>query len=130
MRTLISAAIIAAAVAAGATQTQAPAQKATTITGKWTMSLEMQMGTAAPVLELVQDREKVTGTYTGRYGKFPLAGTLKGQVLEFAFKMDAEGTPVDMYFRGEVSADFQTMKGTAELAGMGEAAWTAKRAEK
>lgn len=130
MRSLIVAALVAVATATGAAQSQAPAPKPINITGKWNMALEIQMGTAAPVLEFVQDGEKITGSYTGRYGKFPLAGTLKGKTLEFAFKMDAEGTAVDMYFQGEVAADGLTMKGTADLAGMGEASWTAKRADK
>jgi hypothetical protein len=32
----------------------------------------------ARTLELKQDGEKVTGTYTGRYGPFAVQGTVKG----------------------------------------------------
>lgn len=114
---------------------QSPTPKPTptpalTIAGKWTMTLEMQMGTGTPTLDLVQQGEKVTGTYEGRYGKSALTGTLKNRVLEFSFTMNAEGTEVVMSFRGEVAADFKTMKGEADLGGMGDATWTAKRAEK
>ena len=35
-----------------------------------------------------------------------------------------------MTYKGEVAADFLTMKGVAMLDQMGEASWTAKRAEK
>jgi hypothetical protein len=129
MRTVIITALLALGVATGFAQTQQPKEKPLNITGKWTMTLEMEMGTATPALEFAQDGEKVTGSYTGRYGKFPLAGTLKDKVLEFAFTMDAEGTPADMYFKAEVAADAQSMKGTASLDGMGEATWTAKRAK-
>ncbi len=102
-----------------------------TLAGKWTMTLEMQMGTATPALEFVQKGEKITGTYEGRYGKSELTGVLKGKALEFSFTMNAEGTEVLMSFAGEVSADFKTIiKGTAELGGMGEATWTATRNEK
>ncbi len=75
----------------------------------------------------MQAAEKITGTYEGRYGKFPLKGTLKKNVIEFSFTMNAEGTDVVMAYRGEVAADFQSMKGTADLEGMGEATWYAKR---
>jgi len=111
---------------------QAPAKPAPlpTVAGKWNVSLEMQSGTASPTLELTQEGEKVGGFYQGRYGKFALTGTLKGKALQFTFTMSAEGTEVVMKFRGDVSTDFQTIKGTAELGEMGEAAFTAKRADK
>lgn len=111
---------------------QAPAQKpaTTTVTGKWNVTLEMQSGTASPTLDLTQQGEKLTGVYEGRYGKFPLTGTVKARKVEFSFKMNAEGTDVVMTYTGEVAADFLTMKGMAQLDQMGEASWTAKRAEK
>lgn len=115
---------------------QSPAPKpspspAPTIAGKWTMSLEIPMGTATPALEFVQQGEKVTGTYEGRYGKWPVTGVLKNRVLEFSVTMNAEGTETTLSFRGELSEDFKTiLKGVADLGGMGEGAWTAKRAEK
>jgi hypothetical protein len=111
---------------------QAPAQKTapTSVTGKWNVTLEMQAGTASPTLDLKQDGEKISGVYEGRYGKFPLNGTLKDKKIEFAFKMNAEGTDVVMAYSGEVAADFMTMKGVAQLDQMGEANWSAKRAEK
>ena len=102
----------------------------TTVTGKWQITLEMQAGTASPTLDLKQDGEKLTGVYEGRYGKFPLNGTVKARKIEFVFKMNAEGTEVVMTYSGEVGADFLSMKGVAQLDQMGEATWTAKRAEK
>jgi hypothetical protein len=111
---------------------QEPAQKPalTSVTGKWNVTLEMQAGTASPTLDLTQQGEKLTGVYEGRYGKFPLTGTVKAGKIEFTFKMNAEGTDVVMNYSGAVAADFLTMKGVAQLDQMGEANWTAKRAEK
>jgi hypothetical protein len=85
------------------------------------------MGTATPGLELKQDGAKITGTYTGRYGSFPLEGTLKDRTLAFSFTMSAEGQAVTMSFTGEVAADALSMKGTASLGEMGEATWIAKK---
>jgi hypothetical protein len=109
-------------------QTQAKPAPAASLTGKWTMAIDIQGTTATPSLELVQDGEKISGTYAGRYGKFQLTGTLKGRALVFTFNMSAEGTDVLMTFKGEVAADFQSMKGEADMAGAGEASWSAKRA--
>jgi hypothetical protein len=98
-----------------------------TLTGKWIMALDMSQGVATPALDLVQKGEVVTGFYTGRYGKFALSGVIKGRAVEFSFTMNADGTEVVMGFAAEVAADFQTMKGTADMGGMGEATWSAKR---
>ena len=41
--------------------------------------------------------------------------------------MSAEGQSVTMSYTGEVTADAQSMKGTASLGEMGDATWSAKR---
>ena len=89
------------------------------IAGKWSMTLEMANGTGTPTLTIKQDGGKIGGTYAGRYGEFPLTGTLKGNAIEFAFTMTAEGTDVDG----------QSIKGSAVLGPLGDASWTAKRAK-
>ena len=58
---------------------------------------------------------RVTGTYTGRYGEFPLEGTLKGNAIQFSLSLNAEGMTVTMAFTGEVAADSETMKGKATI---------------
>jgi hypothetical protein len=106
----------------------APKPTAVSIAGKWTMTLELEAFTATPALEFKQDGEKITGTYTGRYGAFPFAGTLKDRALAFAFKMNAEGTEIQMSFTGEVAADGKTMKGRVTLSELGDGTWSAARA--
>ncbi len=117
---------VAVVCAAGQGQGQKP-QAALDVTGKWTMTLEMSMGTATPALVLKQEGETISGTYTGRYGTYELHGTLKDRAIAFSFVMGAEGQSVTMTFAGEVAADGQTMKGTADMGDMGEASWSAKR---
>jgi len=142
-RTSAATLVVALAVllAAATVTAQAPAQTPTpkpspspspspspapTLAGKWTMTLEIPMGTATPALEFVQQGEKITGSYEGRYGKFPLEGVLKNRVLEFSVTLNAEGTETTLSFKGEVAVDFKSIiKGTADLGGMGEAAWSA-----
>ena len=139
IRTLATALLMTCALGAAlGAQTPPPQQTptptpapATTLTGRWTMSLEIPMGTATPALEFLQQGEKITGTYEGRYGKSTLTGVLKNRTLEFSVTVNAEGTEATLSFHGEVSEDFKTiLKGVADLGGMGEGAWTAKRVEK
>lgn len=115
--------VVASAVVSAQEAPKAPPS----IAGKWTLTLVTDNFTASPTLDLKVDGQKVTGSYTGRYGSFPLEGSLKGRALEFAFTMNAEGTATLMSFVGEVAPDGQTMKGKATLGEMGEATWTAAR---
>ncbi len=108
-------------------QSKPQKQSEPNVAGKWAMTLEMSQGTASPALDLKQDGTKITGSYSGRYGTFPLEGIIKGRTIQFSFAMGTEGQPQTMSFAGEVSADAQAMKGTASLGEMGEATWTAKR---
>ena len=101
--------------------------KTLNIAGKWTMTLDMSIGQATPALVFKQDGEKITGTYTGRYGTFEFKGTLKERALQFSFQMDTDGGTTTMSFEGEVAADAQTMKGSGTIEGLGDATWTAKR---
>ena len=108
---------------------QKPDEKkvAVSIAGKWAMALEMSIGNGTPTLELKQDGEKITGTYTGRYGAAPLVGTLKDHAVEWKVNISAEGTDVEMWFTGEVSPDATAMRGDATLGPAGDATWTARK---
>jgi hypothetical protein len=127
IRNLISAWLVVVGAVTLVAAQEAPKTAPPSIAGKWALTLVTENFTATTALELKQEGEKITGTYTGRYGSFPLEGTLKGRALEFAFTMNADGTPTAMSFAGEVAADGQTMKGKATLGEMGEATWTAAR---
>ena len=140
MRTVITfIAVTVLAVAGVGAQTPPPSQTppapqktpaptpAPSIVGKWTMELVTDSFTATPALEFFKEGDKVTGTYeSSRYGKFPFTATVKGTTIAFTFTMSAEGSDVQMAFKGEVAPDFKLMKGTAELAGLGSATWSAK----
>jgi hypothetical protein len=103
------------------------AKAAPSVTGRWTMALNMSMGISRPALTLKQEGEKLTGTYAGRYGTFPLQGTIKGRAIEFSLTMTVESEKVEMSFVGEVSEDAQSMRGDADLGQAGDGTWTAKR---
>lgn len=94
----------------------------TDLTGKWRMSLDMEMGRATPLLELQQNEGKLTGTYKGRYGSSPVSGDIDGRTFKFGVAMET----MTLQFRGEVLED-GTLKGTADFGEMGAARWTAAR---
>ena len=133
MRLTLRAAILTALLLVVATgsfaQAAGQAKPAPQVTGKWQVSLEMEVGTAAVVMVFKQDGEKLVGTYTGRYGAYPLEGTVKGKALDFVVTINAEGTETKMHFIGELAATGDVIKGSADLGGMGEAGWIAKPAK-
>ncbi len=128
LRSLSVAALVLAATAS--TVAQKTPEAAVNLTGKWQMQLEMSVGTSTPVLVFKHEGEKLTGTYTGRYGEFPLVGKVDGRKLEFVVTINAEGTETRMSFTGELTPAGDVVKGNAELGGMGEATWLAKREKK
>jgi len=124
--------VIALAVAGAVTAFAQEKEKADAIgvTGKWAMTLEMEVGTAATTLVFKQDAEgKLVGTYTGRYGTYPLAGKIEGKAIEFVVTINAEGTETRMSFWGELAMvnSAEVLRGSATLGGMGDATWLAKR---
>lgn len=92
------------------------------LTGKWRMTLEMEVGRSTPLLDLKQTGSKISGTYTGRYGSFPVSGEIKGTALEFSVAMET----TSLLFKGEVKDD-GTLAGKADFGEMGAVSWTAAR---
>ena len=122
-------ACLAAIVAS--TQAQAPREsEPRPVEGRWVMTLEMSMGTASPEVTITRKGDLLTGTYSGRYGEFPITGLINGGMLTFSFTMGPEDKPVSICFDGEVAPDAQSMQGHATLADLGTATWTAARAPK
>ena len=97
-------------------------QEVLTLTGKWRMTLEMEVGRATPLLELTEKDGKLSGTYTGRYGPSPVEGTVEGRKLAFSVGFETQ----TLAFQGEIKDD-GTLAGTASFGELGEVKWTAVR---
>ena len=94
------------------------------VTGIWDFQVETPQGSGTPVFTFKQEGEKLTGQYKGLFGESPITGTVKGNAIEFSFKVsgDVEGTLV---YTGTVDGD--TAKGKVKLADLGEGTWTGKK---
>ena len=134
IRRLFVVALVSLIGATTALAQKAPEAAPVNLTGNWQMTLEMEVGTASPKLVFKQDAGKLTGTYTGRYGEYQLVGKVDGKKLEFLVTINAEGTETRMNFTGELqpaTGDLgDLIKGNADLGGMGQATWFAKREKK
>lgn len=94
------------------------------VTGTWDFQVETQQGSGTPVFTFKQEGEKLTGQYKGLLGEAALTGTVKGNAIEFSFKVsgDVEGTLV---YTGTVDGD--TAKGKVKFADLGDGTWTGKK---
>lgn len=110
-----------------AAQQVSPTRPAIAIDGAWVMRLDMPVGVATPHITFTREGDDLSGTYSGRYGDFPIIGLVKGQVVTFTFVMGSDATPVTVCFTGEWVADTATLKGTATIGELGQATWTAER---
>jgi hypothetical protein len=117
----------AASGAAPAPAAQSPVDKSgdkTDVTGAWSVTVETEAGSGNPSFTFKQEGEKLTGKYKGLFGESDLTGTVKGDKIEFSFKVSGqiEGT---LTYTG--TTDGKTMKGKVNLAGMGEGTFTGKK---
>ena len=104
----------------------APADK-TDVSGAWAFQVETPAGSGTPTFTFKQEGEKLTGQYKGAFGEAPLTGTVKGNKIDFAIKVQAQGQDATINYTGTVEKD-GTMKGTVNLgADIGSGTWTAKR---
>jgi hypothetical protein len=97
----------------------------TDISGKWILTLNLNIGTYNPVLVLKQDNDTlITGTYSGFFGEIPLKGTLKGN--EFVIDVPIQ-EPEKMTLNGTVDDEMIKGKVTYTVSTLGEGTFTGKK---
>ncbi|HEY8459439.1 MAG TPA: hypothetical protein VIM99_03615 [Blastocatellia bacterium] len=94
------------------------------VTGSWSVTVETDAGSGSPSFTFKQEGEKLTGKYKGLFGEADLTGTVKGDKIEFSFKVSGQIEGVLTYAG---TTDGKTMKGKVSLAGMGEGTFSGKK---
>jgi hypothetical protein len=94
------------------------------VTGAWSVTVETDAGSGNPSFTFKQEGEKLTGKYKGMFGETDLTGTVKGDKIEFSFKVSGQIEGV-MTYTG--ATDGKTMKGKVGLAGVGEGTFSGKK---
>jgi hypothetical protein len=94
------------------------------ISGAWEFNVETAQGSGNPSFEFKQDNEKLSGTYSGRFGTAPLSGTVKGNDVEFTFAIpDVDGK---VRYKGTLEGS-NRMKGAVEYGDVANGTFTAKK---
>jgi len=116
LRRTIYGAVIAAALLCAAL--------AADISGAWEFTVETAQRSGTPSFEFKQDGDKLTGTYSGMFGKAPISGTVKGDQVEFTFEV----SNIDGKVRYKGTLDGATrMKGEVEYGDIAKGTFTGKK---
>jgi hypothetical protein len=94
------------------------------VTGTWSFEVETGQGSGNPTFTFKQEGEKLTGQYKGAFGEAPLTGTVKGNAIEFSFKVTGQ---IDATITYKGTMDKSSGKGTLTIPEIGSGTWTAKR---
>jgi hypothetical protein len=96
------------------------------VAGKWALTVETAGGTGTPSVDLKQDGETLTGTYSSEvFGEQTVAGTIKGAAITFGFTTEFQGNKVTVTYSG--TADATTMRGKVTIGDLGEGTFTGKK---
>lgn len=95
------------------------------VTGAWDVTVETDAGSGNPSFTFKQEGEKLTGTYKGAFGEAPVEGTVKGNLINFSVKVNAQGVDAVITYSGTVEKD--SMKGKVSLGDLGSGTFTGKR---
>jgi hypothetical protein len=128
-----AAAATTSTTATPSTTTEAPTPVASTtssggsIAGKWDVTLMTPGGEFPANASFTEDGGKVTGTFGSQMGEIAVNGTVEGHAFKLTMTAQTPQGPMEVTMTGDIDGD--ALKGKAEVAGMGQMEWTAKRAK-
>ncbi len=89
--------------------------------GLWIMQVETPRGTGTPSFDINQEGNELSGTYSGKFGEFPITGTVTGNQFEISY--DSSGTLVK--YIGET--DGAKCKGKVDYGSYGGGTFTGEK---
>ncbi len=91
------------------------------MTGLWIMSVDTPNGSGTPSFDLTQEGDQLSGTYTGRFGEFPVTGNVNGN--QFEIRYDSSGALIK--YIGE--CDGNAVKGKVDFGTYGSGTFTGEK---
>jgi hypothetical protein len=94
--------------------------------GKWDVTLKTPGGEFPAVATLTEEAGKVSGTFGSQMGEVPVTGTVEGHALNMTMTAQTPQGAMTVVLTGDIDGD-TIANGKADVAGMGQMEWTAKR---
>jgi hypothetical protein len=107
-------------------ESSASAATMTGFGGKWDVTLKTPAGDFPASANLAVDGGKLTGTFGSQMGEVPVEGTVEGNAMKITLSAQTPQGPMSVVLTGDLDGD-SIVNGKAEVAGMGQMEWTAKR---
>jgi hypothetical protein len=119
-----------AAAAPPAAPAMPPAATAASATvgfgGKWDVMMKTPAGDMPANATLSDDNGKLSGTFGSQLGEVPVSGTAEGKALKLTLVAQTPQGELTVTMTGDLDGD-NIVNGKAEVAGLGEMEWSAKR---
>src|SRR6267378_2871990 len=109
-----------------ATTTSSATTTAVGAAGKWDVTLKTPGGDFPATATFTEERGKLTGTFGSQMGEVPVTGTVDGKALKLTMVAKTPQGDLTVDMSGDIDGD-SIVNGKAEIAGMGQMEWTAKR---
>src|SRR5438477_10310840 len=97
------------------------------LAGKWDVTFITPGGEFPANATFTEEGGKISGTFGSQMGEAPITGTVDGRTFKLTMTAQTPQGSMDVALTGEVDGD--SIEGKAEIAGMGQMEWTAKRAK-
>lgn len=94
--------------------------------GKWDVMLKTPAGDMPASATLSDTDGKVTGTFGSQLGDAPISGTAEGKALKITMVAQTPQGDMTVVMTGDLDGD-DIVNGKAEIAGLGQLEWSAKR---
>ena len=93
--------------------------------GKWDVTFRTPQGDFPATATLTADGGKLSGTMGSQLGETPISGTIEGTKITLSLVVDSPQGSMNVSMTGEMQGD--SINGMADVAGMGQMEWSAKR---
>lgn len=94
--------------------------------GKWEVVLKTPGGDFPANATLKDDNGTVSGTFGSQMGEVPVSGTAEGKAIKITMVAQTPQGDMTVVMTGDLDGDV-IVNGKAEIAGLGQMEWTAKR---
>lgn len=97
------------------------------LTGRWQLAVVTDNGTGYPILEIKQEGDRVTGSYTSNaMGARTIAGRVIGDTLSFTLSPSGAGEGMVLTYTARIVTP-DSLNGYVDFAGQGGARFTGSR---
>ncbi len=97
------------------------------LTGRWMLAVVTDNGTGYPVLELKQEGDRISGSYTSNaMGSRTISGSVRGDTMSFVLSASGAGEGVVLTYTARIVTP-DSLNGFVDFAGMGGATFTGRR---